>query len=327
MKRVLCAGLIGLSLFMVGCGETNNSNTAKSTHQSEQLTAEEKNWTKAGAIEGVRLGTTLEKVKRVIGESPKNKKDINGLERYYFQNVTIDILNGKVVYITTETPQPYYNNKWHEGTRWQDIKSEMGSNYESFSADGMTMYEYTIPSEDKKQEAVLRFAVKIDGLVDYVSMRVKVGSAKKRPKSQQNKKTESNSNTSSRSLQDDAHINDMFPARGQVLSDNPVAWAHIGYADGMKAFVGRGYEKINNNGRTIYKIALLVLADSREFENVYIYYIDLQSGLFALKSQSEYSIYIDGRYEYNQYQIAWRRAEAFGAHAKLLRTIANQINR
>ena len=171
MKRVLCAGLIGLSLFMVGCGETNNSNTAKSTQQSEQLTAEEKNWTKAGAIEGIRLGTTLEKAKRVIGESPKNKKDINGLERYYFQNVTIDILNGKVVYITTETPQPYYNNKWHEGSSWRDIESELGNNYDEFSAEGMTMYEYSVASEDKKSKAIVRFAVKNDGKIDYISIR------------------------------------------------------------------------------------------------------------------------------------------------------------
>lgn len=171
MKRVLCAGLIGLSLFMVGCGETNNSNTAKSTQQSEQLTAEEKNWTKAGVIEGVRLGATLEKVKRVIGESPKNKKDINGLERYYFQNVTIDIQNGKVVFITTETPQPYYNNKWHEGSSWRDIKSELGNNYDEFSAEGMTMYEYSVASEDKKSKAIVRFAVKNDGKVDYISIK------------------------------------------------------------------------------------------------------------------------------------------------------------
>lgn len=171
MKRVLCAGLIGLSLFMVGCGETNNSNTAKSTQQSEQLTAEEKNWTKAGVIGGIRLGATLEKAKRAIGEAAKSKKDINGLERYYFQNVTIDIQNGKVVYITTETPQPYYNNKWHEGSSWRDIKSELGNNYDEFSAEGMTMYEYSVASEDKKAKAIVRFAVKNDGKVDYISIK------------------------------------------------------------------------------------------------------------------------------------------------------------
>lgn len=153
----------------IGCGET--SNTAKSKQQSEQLTAEEKNWTKAGVIEGVRLGATLEKVKRVIGESPKNKKDINGLERYYFQNVTIDIQNGKVVFITTETPQPYYNNKWHEGSSWRDIKSELGNNYDEFSAEGMTMYEYSVASEDKKSKAIVRFAVKNDGKIDYISIK------------------------------------------------------------------------------------------------------------------------------------------------------------
>lgn len=112
-----------------------------------------------------------DKVRQSLGTPLKTSTDSDGSTRLKYDALEIVLRNGKISALVSQTSAVSTPRGIHDGSIAQEVFDAYGTNYQSSSFEGTTLYEYTIISKNGTP-CWLRFAIRnTDGRVDYISVR------------------------------------------------------------------------------------------------------------------------------------------------------------
>ena len=111
------------------------------------------------------------KVRQALGTPLKTSTDNDGSARLTYDAIEFVIRNGKICALVSQTSAVSTPRGIHDGSPAQEVFDLYGTDYQSSTFEGSTLYEYTITSRDGTP-CWLRFAVRDgDRRVEYISAR------------------------------------------------------------------------------------------------------------------------------------------------------------
>ena len=111
------------------------------------------------------------KVRQALGTPLKTSTDPDGSTRLTYDAIEFVLRNGRISALVSQTSAVSTPRGIHDGSPAQEVFDTYGTDYQSSSFEGTTLYEYTITSKGGTP-CWLRFAVRDeDRRVDYISVR------------------------------------------------------------------------------------------------------------------------------------------------------------
>ena len=155
-----------------GSEESSHAESNTSSAQQPKLKMERKTPEMPSdlGLGGICVGYRTNKVYEILGKESKITDPNNsGHKRYQYNDMEVVITNGVVTGFVSKNEAVATKRGIRQGSSLQEVLSAYGSDYSSFSYDGMMLYEYALTSMNNKP-CLLRFAIK-NGYVDYISAR------------------------------------------------------------------------------------------------------------------------------------------------------------
>lgn len=123
------------------------------------------------SLGGLVLGDTEEIVQRLYGAPDKREKE-GKYVRWYYSNIQVVMLNGKVHALVSRNDQVSTKRGFHEKSTMNAVVASYGNEASKYEEGGLIIYEYKFNS-DIGIDGLLRYAFnKADNSVNYISVRI-----------------------------------------------------------------------------------------------------------------------------------------------------------
>ena len=152
----ITGGILAKYYFGVEATSTDISFTGKTKDKGSLLSTEF--WANAESdlsLEGVELGTKLEKVHELLGTETQITKKVGG-QLYSFADLDVFLKNGVTIELISTTPDARTKRGIHQGSVEDEVLQTYGQEYQKVSLIDGTAYDYTLKTSDDKT-GTLRF--------------------------------------------------------------------------------------------------------------------------------------------------------------------------
>lgn len=123
------------------------------------------------SLNGLDLGVDVSQLREILG-AEKFIENRGEYEQYQYDNLEVEVQEGKVRAVSTNSPEMKTLRGLHAGSTYSEVEKVYGTDSETSSADNVNIYEYSFPALNE-ETGILRFVVnKENEQVAYISARI-----------------------------------------------------------------------------------------------------------------------------------------------------------